>query len=241
MRLHPLAVDLHVHHGDAYLLHTDFVHTMSDWLITLLVTGGAIAVSIAALVLVRRTIPLERLRRNNEVAGFIYAVVGVIYAVILAFVVVVVWEQFSDARQAVREEAGEIGDLYRQTLLLPDNTRLNLQKALVHYTHTIVEDEWPLMADGHESPTTDNALRDLWRRVQSFRPEGEYEQTLFASTIDHLDHISVNRRLRLLSSEDTVPSLMWLLLIGGGIVTVGFAFLFGTESPVVHKLLIGYL
>ena len=224
-----------------HLLHTDFLQIMSDWLATLLILGGAIAVSVTGLVIVRRTVMLERLRRNNEVAGFIYAVVGVIYAVILAFVVVVVWEQFSDARQAVREEAGEIGDLYRDASLLPDSTRLALQKGLAHYAHTIVHDEWLMMAEGEESRTTSSALRILWHHVQSFRPNGDYEQTLFATMIDRLDRMSVDRRLRLLSSEDAVPSLMWVLLIGGGAITVGFAFFFGTESLGAHNLMVGSL
>jgi hypothetical protein len=220
---------------------TGFLRTMYNWLISLLMLGGAIAVSVIALVIVRRNITLERLKRNNEVAGFIYAVVGVIYAVILAFVVVVVWEQFSDARQAVREEAGEIGDLYRHVSLLPENNRMNFQNALARYAHTIVNDEWPLMADGHESTITDSALKTIWRHVESLRPEGDYEQTVFAATIDHLDHMSVDRRLRLLSSEDTVPGVMWMLLIGGGVITVGFAFFFGTESLAAHALMIGSL
>jgi hypothetical protein len=36
-------------------------------------------------VLIRRRIGLERLTSNNEIAGFKFATVGVIYAVLLAF------------------------------------------------------------------------------------------------------------------------------------------------------------
>ena len=49
-------------------------------------------------VIVRRYVSLNRLRTNNEVAGFKFAAVGVIYAVLLAFAILVVWEQFQSGR-----------------------------------------------------------------------------------------------------------------------------------------------
>ncbi|MBV8148269.1 MAG: hypothetical protein JO092_04180, partial [Candidatus Eremiobacteraeota bacterium] len=35
----------------------------------------------------------EVLRRHNDVAGYLFSAVGVIYAVVLGFIVVVVWEK----------------------------------------------------------------------------------------------------------------------------------------------------
>jgi hypothetical protein len=57
-------------------------------------------------VLMRHRVGLERLTSNNEIAGFKFATVGVIYAVLLAFAVIVVWEKFRDAETAVLQEAG---------------------------------------------------------------------------------------------------------------------------------------
>ena len=52
-----------------------------------------ISVSLAAggLILVQRLVPNEVRRQHNDVAGFIYAVLGVVYAVLLGLVVVAVW------------------------------------------------------------------------------------------------------------------------------------------------------
>jgi len=61
-------------------------------------------------VLMRRRIGLERLTSNNEIAGFKFAAVGVIYAVLLAFAVFVVWGKFNDAETAVVQEAGASAD-----------------------------------------------------------------------------------------------------------------------------------
>jgi hypothetical protein len=54
--------------------------------------------------LVRKSVELEQLTSNNEIAGFKFATVGVIFAVIVAFAVIVVWEKFAEAESAVAQE-----------------------------------------------------------------------------------------------------------------------------------------
>ncbi len=65
------------------------------------------------MLLTRRFYGVDRLSLNNEVAGFKFAVVGVFYAVLLAFVVIAVWEEFRDTEAAVRDEAKAVVDLHR--------------------------------------------------------------------------------------------------------------------------------
>ena len=64
-------------------------------------------------VLIRRRITLERLVSNNEIAGFKFATVGVIYAVLFAFAVIVVWQKYSEAETAVVQEAGGAASSFR--------------------------------------------------------------------------------------------------------------------------------
>jgi hypothetical protein len=49
-------------------------------------------VAVAGLELVQRLVPSEKRQQHNDVAGFLYAVVGVVYAVLLALLVIAVWE-----------------------------------------------------------------------------------------------------------------------------------------------------
>jgi hypothetical protein len=62
---------------------------------------------------VRRHVALERLTTNNEVAGFKFATVGVLYAVLLAFAIFVVWQRYADAETTVAQEAGAADTIYR--------------------------------------------------------------------------------------------------------------------------------
>src|SRR5215212_7330405 len=56
-----------------------------------LVIGVVCLLALGGLELVERLVPADARRQHNDVAGFIYAALGVIYAVLLALVVIAVW------------------------------------------------------------------------------------------------------------------------------------------------------
>ena len=83
------------------------------WLSAFLIVGLPTALAMFGPVVVRRFVQLDKLRTNNEVAGFKFATVGVIYAVLLAFAVIVVWEKFNDAELNVAREASAAATIFR--------------------------------------------------------------------------------------------------------------------------------
>src|ERR1700687_6390745 len=89
-------------------------------------------------VLMRRRIGLERLTTNNEIAGFKFATVGVLYAVLLAFVIIVVWEKFTNAELEVVHEAGAAENIYRLSQGLGDTTGADLRKAVGAYLKSAI-------------------------------------------------------------------------------------------------------
>ena len=58
-------------------------------------------------------VPISKLAEHTEVAGYVYAVIGVIYAVVLALVVIAAWEDYRDARDVVADEASAVLNLAR--------------------------------------------------------------------------------------------------------------------------------
>jgi len=86
-----------------------FLAGLPLWLSGILVVGLPTVLAMVGPILVRRYVTLEELAENNEVAGFKFAVVGVLYAVLLAFAIIVVWEKFSNAENNVATEAGGCG------------------------------------------------------------------------------------------------------------------------------------
>ena len=95
----------------------------SAWFWILLLVGATVFISVVGTLMVRRVITVEVLERHNEVAGFIYAVIGVVYAVLLGFAAVTVWEGYDKAQAAVEREADDLADLFRDAQTFPRDTR----------------------------------------------------------------------------------------------------------------------
>jgi uncharacterized membrane protein YgaE (UPF0421/DUF939 family) len=86
----------------------------------LLVVAVFVLIAVVGLTLVQRIVPSQLRQQHNDVAGFIYAVLGVIYAVLIALMVIAVWEDYAAARDTVESEASELDDVFRLAHPLPD-------------------------------------------------------------------------------------------------------------------------
>jgi hypothetical protein len=207
----------------------------------LLIVVLSILLSIAGMYIVRRRVPFARLKANNEVAGFIYSMIGIVYAVLLGFLVVVVWERYSDTESSVHEEAVHISILLRDAETLPEAPRRQLQEHLLTYAKSVIEQEWQTMAKGQQSPATTEAYNNIWKVYYDLQPQSEREKIFYQEAIDGLGELSHSRRFRLLSSRSGLPVTLWVLLIGGGCIAVGFTYLFGIESARTQTLMVASL
>src|SRR5688500_15229285 len=89
----------------------------------LMLIVAAVLLALLGLAVVRRTVPHERLARHTDVAGYVYAVIGVIYAVILAQVVIAAWDDYQDARAVADDEANAVLNLARLAQVWPNEDR----------------------------------------------------------------------------------------------------------------------
>src|SRR5580704_16871935 len=128
------------------------------WLSGLFFLGAAALFAIAGPVIVRRHMSLESLTANNEVAGFKFAVIGVLYAVLLAFAVVVVWEKFNDAEKDIAQEAGAAATIYRLSEQTGADPGTAIREAITNYLKAAIAEDWPAMEQGRISPKVTHAL-----------------------------------------------------------------------------------
>jgi hypothetical protein len=200
-----------------------------------------VLVAVAGLVLVQRLVPPERREGQNDVAGFIYAVLGVAYAVLLAFMLIAVWQDYNTAQTNVESEAHELAGVYFLASQLPEPQRTRLQGLARTYARVVVEEEWPMMERGQTSPRADSLLRQLRLELLEFDPHTKGEQVLYERGLTQLHDAADARRSRLLEVREGIPELLWVVLVGGGVVTVSFTYLFGLKSNVAHALMVAAL
>lgn len=188
--------------------------------------------------LVRKRYTLSFLTKNNEIAGFKFATVGVIYAVLLAFAIVAVWDRFTEAELFVMKEAGASATIWRiSTGDTPE--AVATRAALSDYLVAVVEDEWPRMAKGEESSEARQKLEKLYQA--SLRLVDNRPQAIGVEIMHELGTLTENRRSRLHHSMGAVPTPLWVMLTVGALITIGFTFFFGTENIRAQSLMTGAL
>ncbi|MDF3017181.1 MAG: hypothetical protein K0R44_2406 [Thermomicrobiales bacterium] len=199
---------------------------------------AAVVLALLGLVLVRRMVPRERLARHIDVAGYVYAVIGVIYAVILAQVVIAAWQEYQDARAVADDEANAVLNLARLAQVWPDDDRIRVEDALNAYAQHVVEVEWPDMAQNEfEKSLHTGLIHDLWRVVNEAGVRAEGLDPVYAASLQQLDALDEARRSRMLVGRDRLPEAMTLTLIIGAVITVGFSYLFAVEDGWIQGLM----
>jgi hypothetical protein len=214
--------------------------TQSVWLSSFLLLVPPTLLAMAGPVIIRRFVKIERLKINNEVAGFKFAVIGVLYAVLLAFVVVVVWEKYNQADADVAHEAAAAATVYRLSYGLDDQHGAAIRKTMSDYLDAAIKQDWPAMEHGKGSDAGSRAMNALYQSVLKFHVQ-QNETVLLAELLRQVDTVSVSRRSRIVAANGAVPDILWMTLFGGAILTVCFTFFFGVENLRAQTLMTGAL
>jgi hypothetical protein len=199
-------------------------------LLCIIILFVTVAFSVVGLLTVRRFISHEMLKAHNDVAGFMFATLGVVYAVLLAFTVIIVWQNYEDTTSYVTAEVDSMVILYRSADFLPEPQRTNMRTLLKDYAKVTMDKEWKTMSRGQMCPEMEQIVRDIWGIYLHFSPRTETQKTFYAESVSALSQLSKTRGERLLQSETGLPFLLWIVLILGGIITIAFTFFFGTEN-----------
>ena len=216
-----------------------FFYALSAWKAAILLVILPTAAAMAGSVLVRRIFGLERLAINNEVAGFKFAVVGIVYGLLLTLATISAWDKFSEAHVAVIEEAAAATAIYQLTDG-PEEDKLAVRGALEKYLTLVIDKDWPAMEVEQESEEASGALGELYADViqaytksvrgarAKYRAPAQTKATrraqkeavvpapnevmapaLAIELIKQLDNITKSRRTRLHLSSGIVPNMMW--------------------------------
>jgi Protein of unknown function (DUF4239) len=207
----------------------------------LLIVAVATLVAVGGLVLVQRLYSTERRKQHNDVAGFIYAVLGVSYAVLLGLMLIAVWEQWNAAQDVASDEANEIAGIFWFAHALPQPEGRHIQELARSYAEVVVDEEWPLMEQGRSSPKAWDTLDDLRGTILGLDPPTGAQQVRYNQVLEQLHSLGDARRERLLAASEGLATILWVVLIGGGVITIAFTYLFGLDNTVVHTLMVAAL
>jgi hypothetical protein len=176
----------------------------------LLLVAVAILIAVGGLAFVQRLYSTERRKQHNDVAGFIYAVLGVAYAVLLGLVLIAVWEKWDAADTITADEANELAGIFWYAHALPQPEGRHVQELVRSYERVVIEKEWPLMAQGKSSPEAWDTLDELRATILGLEPTTDakqtgYDQMRYEEMLVQLHDLGNARRERLLAAEQGLP------------------------------------
>jgi len=193
---------------------------------------------IGVLYLLRKRFPtsLTEQQQNTVLGPFSFMIT--LYAFLLGFTVVNLWQTFDQADRTTVKEAETAGVLY----LLTDSFSgsQSARQTLIHYVESVAQDEWPAMAGGNISPKTEALYIEVCKEIRDLVPTSAKEQAIYAELLAQLGNLVDYRRDRILLIDGSLPSIMWWsLLFGGLLLSVGMYYLgTGTRDQIVIDIIV---
>src|SRR6516162_593133 len=160
-----------------------------------------------------KCLSIELRRRHNDVAAAIFSVVGVTFAVLLAFVAMLAWEGFNKAKAAAYAEAATVLDVFNASVGLAGPETSQMREAIVGYLEIVVRVEWPAQAEGRIVDRGKAYPEKLNTSATGLKPSGVTDGNLHAQLLQSLARLSDARQHRLLAAETTIPAVVWIVTI----------------------------
>lgn len=182
---------------------------------------------------------LRRFFVDNDVAGFIIAVVGTLYAVLLGFMTVQVWEHYEAARLHVWAESASVADVWHNAVGLPAAQRSRLRSDMLDYARTMIADEWPAMRSGGLSIKGDLLIMDTATVAGQFTPKNLGESNAQAAIIARVNDLHDARADRLASNARAISGFQWSVLVIGAVIVLAFCYAFSVSNLGSHLLMTG--
>ena len=97
------------------------------------------------------------------------------------------------------------------------------------------------MREGRSSPRAWALLDEIRLTIEDLDLRTDAERALYLRALEQAHDLNDSRRDRLLDAKEGLPAILWVVLLLGGVIVVGFTYLFGLDNTLVHTLMVGAL
>jgi hypothetical protein len=199
--------------------------------------GGCLLFTALGLFLVRRYFHKIDFNKHHEIAGYLLAVIGTMYSVLLGLIVVNVQTKFDQARLMAETEANCCSDIYNLSRGLPEDTRIAIRKPLSDYYVVVQNENWEAVSEGAEVEGSVPAYQSMWRAIAAYQPAGNRETSCYQTILQTMKELSDARRFRIVARRRGLSPIIWCVLIVGAALTILFTFFFWVESTITQVAL----
>lgn len=207
----------------------------------ILFVGGSILFAVVGVLTGRRVMHRHVAEGHNDVLVPIFLTAGVIYAVLLAFMIIAMWESYDNAKANTAEEASLLVPMYRQSMDFSPDKGAEMRQLIRGYAQGVI-DQWERFRETAQGSTT--ARINVDRMIHLFgtmNPSSKAREIVDAQFYQTFSQLMTDRNKRLLQAAETLSWVMWVATIGGGMVTVALCFVLYMDKRVPHLVMTSVL
>jgi hypothetical protein len=204
--------------------------------------GVVLAVGLACggQLLVHRVVPDATFLDDNDLNGYISGTIVTLFAVLIGFVTVVVWQQYDAMRDRVAAEASDVAAIWHDAVGLNPRARSAVRKDMLGYVDLMIHVEWPEMRTGASSPKGAAYIMDATTDVGGMDAKTNTESNAQVTILGLLNGLHAQRDQRLEANQSpAVSGFMWAIMLFGACAVVGFCYMFGASHRTTHLVMTG--
>jgi len=138
--------------------------------------------------------------------------IGAIYAVVFAFVIFVIWGQFTEVENATLRECSSLNDLLRFAQHLNPDANRALRRVVSDYTDRVADAEWHSLAQRSRDQATEKAFAVLINAVLRIVPANAAEELIAQRLVDIARKLGEQRDERIAKSLTRIPPTLLALV-----------------------------
>jgi Protein of unknown function (DUF4239) len=216
---------------------------MEALILAIVIIGGAALFAAAGVFITRKFIQHEVAEGHNDVLVPIFLNTGVLYAVLLGFLVIAVWESYGAAKENAALEAATMVPLYRFADGMSVQHGINVRRQVRAYLGYVVKDEWPGLSKSSDGSSlarkqTGDMFRDFAKMDSATLSA---HSRINQSFLDTLSQIVAYRNKRLIQADEGLSWIMWLGAVGGAAIIVTMSFFIYMERRGPHMIMSGLM
>jgi hypothetical protein len=187
-----------------------------------LIVAAAVAAAIAGRLFVRSRMPQAGWFVDSSRADTYMAVLGTMFAVMLAFVILFSLQSYQHAREGASREAVAVAELHVIADVLGGESGGGLHGDLNCYARAVISDEWPAMRAGTSSQVVQSWVDTMGHDFAAVNPVGAKQEVAYAHWFDEQAPRREGRRARLAEATPSVPLPMWIVLGIGATAIIAY-------------------
>ncbi|MCE1165602.1 MAG: DUF4239 domain-containing protein [Bacteroidetes bacterium] len=215
-----------------------FILDLPLWAALVIILVMSIILSYLGLKFIHKFYKYEQLSEIHQLSSYIFNAYGLLYAVLIAFVIYINWSEFDEAQRQVYVETNQLSNIFHNAQGFNDTLKTKVLKATAEYTETIMTDDFQAMKKLRRGIKTRDSYDKLWESIISADLSTIKNQKAYEICLSELNQVSEARRLRYLYMENTIPAVIWVIIIIGCVITLAFSYSFGIKRRYPYILFV---